>query len=192
MNQEQHINYELQKGGKLEEYKDIKILTSENKIAGELRPCLKVWIGKQKNPQMNYYYKSEEQRNQAIKRAKDFADSRQEYKQKRSAERKAFKPDVKVGDIYYTSWGYDQTNINFYQVVDVKGETTAVFREIAQDIVEGSDYSHGMACKVIAAKDEFLSDNTITRRIGQYGARINSVASARKWDGKPEYKSWYA
>ena len=25
--------------------------------------------------------------------------------------------DVKVGDIYYTSWGYDQTNIDFYEVV---------------------------------------------------------------------------
>lgn len=23
----------------------------------------------------------------------------------------------KVGDIFYTSWGYEQTNIEFYQVV---------------------------------------------------------------------------
>ena len=27
------------------------------------------------------------------------------------------KQEVKVGDIFYTSWGYDQTNVEFYKVV---------------------------------------------------------------------------
>tara|TARA_Y100000310_G_scaffold345581_1_gene466894 strand:- start:4669 stop:5247 length:579 start_codon:yes stop_codon:yes gene_type:complete len=192
MTQEDYIKYEMQKGGNLEEYKDIKILTSENKIAGELRPCLKVWVGKQKNPKMNYYFRSEERRNQAIKSAKDGADTRQEYKQKRKAERKAFKPDIKIGDIYYSSWGYEQTNIDFYQVIEIKGKATVVLKEIAQDTVEGSNYSHGMACEVIAVKDKFLNDKTITKRVSQYGISLTSYSSARKWDGKPQYKSWYA
>mgnify|MGYP002857244916 CR=1 FL=1 len=29
--------------------------------------------------------------------------------------------DIKVGDIFYTSWGYDQTNTEFYEVVNVRG-----------------------------------------------------------------------
>lgn len=30
----------------------------------------------------------------------------------------------KVGDLFYSSWGYDQTNIDFYQVVRVVSENT--------------------------------------------------------------------
>jgi len=32
----------------------------------------------------------------------------------------------KVGDILYDSWGYEQTNIDFYQVVDVKDKTIKI------------------------------------------------------------------
>lgn len=31
-------------------------------------------------------------------------------------------PMPKVGDLFYSSWGYDQTNIDFYQVTAVKGK----------------------------------------------------------------------
>lgn len=44
---------------------------------------------------------------------------------------------VHVGDIYYTSWGYDQTNVDFYQVVTLKGKHTAVLRPIAPDYLGG-------------------------------------------------------
>lgn len=44
---------------------------------------------------------------------------------------------VHVGDIYYTAWGYDQTNVDFYQVVALKGKRTAVIRQIANDYLDG-------------------------------------------------------
>lgn len=192
MKQTDYIKYEMSKGGNLEEYKDIKILTLDSKIGGELKPCLKVWIGKQSNPKMNYYYNHKEHRSQSILKAKEQADAREEYKEKRKAEKKAFTPELNIGDIYSSSWGYEQTNINFYQVIEIKGKATVVIKEIAQDIVKDSMYSHGMACEVMPVKDEFLNDRTLVKRVGQYGIRINSVASARKWKGTPEYKSWYA
>lgn len=37
---------------------------------------------------------------------------------------------VFIGDIYYTEWGYDQTNVDFYQVVQLKGKHTAVLRQL--------------------------------------------------------------
>ena len=37
---------------------------------------------------------------------------------------------VHIGDIFYSSWGYDQTNVDFFQVVDLKGKRTAVVQEI--------------------------------------------------------------
>lgn len=38
-----------------------------------------------------------------------------------------------IGDILYCSWGYEQTNIDFYQVVDKRGKTTLVLREVNAD-----------------------------------------------------------
>ncbi len=36
------------------------------------------------------------------------------------------KKPVKVGDIFYSSWGYDQTNIDFYKVAAVKNQTVTL------------------------------------------------------------------
>ena len=37
---------------------------------------------------------------------------------------------VKIGDIFYDSWGYDQTNIDFYQVVGLRGKSSVELRAI--------------------------------------------------------------
>lgn len=42
---------------------------------------------------------------------------------------------VHVGDIFYISWGYDQTNIDFFQVVKVSGKHTITLK--ALDVVAG-------------------------------------------------------
>lgn len=95
-----------------------------------------------------------------------------------------------VGDIFYSSWGYDQTNVSFYQVVEKRGKTTAVLREIKQNTVEGSTERHGMACDVVGVKDAFIGDE-IKKRHGKYGFKLSCSERLYKWDGKPCYKSWY-
>ena len=37
---------------------------------------------------------------------------------------------VKVGDIFHASWGYDQTNNDFFQVVSLCGESSVRVREV--------------------------------------------------------------
>ena len=51
-----------------------------------------------------------------------------EYQQRRETEETQNAEGVHLGDILYTSWGYDQTNITFYQVVKLKGKHTLVLR----------------------------------------------------------------
>jgi len=54
----------------------------------------------------------------------------QERKEKRKVDRS--RPhDVKVGDVFRCSWGYDQTNIDFYEVTKVLGAMVEV-REVGQ------------------------------------------------------------
>jgi hypothetical protein len=42
---------------------------------------------------------------------------------------------VKVGDMFYASWGYDQTNNNFFQVVALVGETSVRVREVNPKVI---------------------------------------------------------
>lgn len=66
---------------------------------------------------------------------------------------------VKVGDIFYSSWGYDQTNIDFFQVVELKGSQMVKVREIAQTTVRTET---AMSEYVKPVKDAFLSRATFT------------------------------
>lgn len=54
----------------------------------------------------------------------------------RKARRKAVPHDVKVGDIFRASWGYDQTNIDYFQCVGLVGTTMGTFRAIASQAQE--------------------------------------------------------
>lgn len=67
---------------------------------------------------------------------------------------------VHVGDIFYDIWGYDQTNVDFYQVVSLRAAHTAVIRRIGGRVVEES----GMSGKIVPDRDNFLDDETFTVR----------------------------
>ncbi|HAP9351160.1 TPA: hypothetical protein IWJ17_002698, partial [Enterococcus faecium] len=57
-----------------------------------------------------------------------------------------------VGDIFYSSWGYEQTNVTFWQIVKLT-EKTAWFQPIQKKTVE--HYS-SMSGKVVPMKDKFI------------------------------------
>jgi hypothetical protein len=111
----------------------------------------------------------------------------------------------KVGDIYTMSWGYDQTNVNCFQVVRVSKKGVFI-REISQSTVRGSE---GFMCrKVMPKKDDFIADSSwcdpkeegfkgnveTFRKISPDGRTFNFKGRyfAEIWDGQPMYNSWYA
>src|SRR3972149_4546227 len=57
---------------------------------------------------------------------------------------------VSIGDVFNTNWGWEQTNIDFFQVVKISptGKTCQVI-QIGSKTVQGSEISHGMADSVI-------------------------------------------
>jgi hypothetical protein len=44
--------------------------------------------------------------------------------------------DIKAGDIFYSSWGYDQTNVDYYIVTRVVGRCSVELQEIGTAKVE--------------------------------------------------------
>ena len=65
----------------------------------------------------------------------------QEYTARRAAEETPNADGVHVGDIFYSCWGYDQTNYDFCQVVALRGKHTAILRENACKAEMCSGYS---------------------------------------------------
>lgn len=119
--------------------------------------------------------------------------SYQDLKAQRKEARKAGHT-LKVGDILYSSWGYDQTNVNFYQVIGVVGVHTVQVREIASQCVS----NNGPTTHVVAVKDKFLEprgeyDKTgtvLTRRASSGNrVKVSDCQTAYPWDGKPQYET---
>lgn len=90
------------------------------------------YAGKADRPAFNYRFRSEASRQAHLDNFFACRKGHAERVAKRAAERKAFQHDVKVGDIFYTNWGYEQTNVEFFEVTEVRGKHVIV-RELAQD-----------------------------------------------------------
>lgn len=79
---------------------------------------------------------------------------KQAVKEKLADMKKNFQNPFKVGDLFYDSWGYDQTNIDFYQIVEV-GRASVKLSKIKQIYLE----SAGDMCEYVApAKDDFVGE----------------------------------
>jgi len=140
--------------------------------------------GRAKKPLWNYRFRNEGDRQRRIQETIEVRRKWIKAKAEERRKRKEYKHDYVVGDVLYSSWGYDQTNINFYEVVATKGKQVVV-REIGKKVVReerGADY--------VAAVPGRYTGPELRRRPSMGGSiKINTVQRASKWDGKPKYQT---
>lgn len=127
-------------------------------------------------------------------------DEKTKYKEDQKAKQQAGKDNIndiiKVGDILYDSWGYDQTNIDFYQVTKILGASVMI-RPIKSEIVDNNDGGHSMSAYVKPVKDDFTGDE-IMKKVKFTGdnnyylpSKYGSISKYTKGE-KGVYSSWYA
>lgn len=152
-----------------------------------------VFVGKAQKPSFHYRYTSQED---AFKSALGYVLKMQVVMDDRAvamAKRKEAKNvphTMKVGDILVSSWGYDQTNIDFYQVTALRGKQSVVLMEIASKVVSNAisvDY-------VMPVKDSFLTEGwrirdrkgkeLVKRVMEDRYVKISDYAYAYRWDGR--------
>lgn len=149
------------------------------------------FIGKQSKPAWYYGFTSREHMQRHIDKQIESVQKTEERKAQEREERK--KPHtLKVGDILVNSWGYDQTNVDFYKVKRLIGKTMVELIGIRSAHIKGTEYPHGMACEVTALPDEEYGEPFRKKASHRNHVTINSFSSAWPWDGKPQYRSWYA
>ena len=147
-----------------------------------------VFGGKRSKYDKYFGFKTKEARdNYVIKYFTDqenLALSKKKWAEDKKAQAEENQANYQVGDILVSSWGYDQTNIDYYQVI----ERTAKMATIQKICKEFLDSGYPSEDKVIPLKDAFVGKPK-KKKIGTYGITLSSYETASLWDGKPDYET---
>lgn len=152
--------------------------------------CKMSFRGKQSRPVYHYRYRSENDLINSVKKEIDEAISlhisRRGYAEKRKEEKNKEMDSIQVGTLLVYSWGYDQTNIDFYQVIEKKGKTFKMRRICGTRL---NEYTYcSMSANVIPNKDDFFGDEIITKHSLSMEFGCLSITE----EGIKHYSSWYA
>ena len=167
---------------------------------GSDRPCAAVFHGKAQKPDWTHGFRSEEQREEYITRWQESIAAHRSDRDRRKEERTSFGHGFQVGDILSGSWGYEQTNVDFWQVVEVRG-AHIIMRHLCSELVNGEEGF--MQGRTVPIPGSFLAQNgdewaTLRKRPqpngngGKGSVRITSYLYAHEWEGRPMFTSWYA
>lgn len=169
---------------RVENYKN-QILIFEYKTNGF--PCAAILQKREIKPSLHYQFRSEQDREDFIKNQKIYADNeirRDEIRQQQSIEEAK---KYCAGAIVYSSWGYDQTNIDFYIIVERVNNTVTL-----QQIGGIRKYSSDMSGKVSPDPTKTFGE-PFKKKINKYGdISLNSYSDCYLYDGIPKYFSTYA
>jgi hypothetical protein len=139
------------------------------------------YYGRQKKPGVSgYRYPSYEKALKIIKedlrgklerkarKAQQSADDRQKAVQLFSR--------IEAGDMFYTSGGYDQTNVYFYQVIAKSGTATVKVREVKGD----RTYDTDMSGDTIPIVNGFANERVLSCRLTERGLKVDHFEHAQE------------
>lgn len=111
---------------------------------------------------------------------------------------------LKVGDILVMSWGWEQTNLDYFQVVELVGKSSARVNAVCPKI-EKIEAVSGMSQNITLEMPEGLlpvdtrsmwiadSERGDLKRVAPDNTvKFDGHYYARKYDGGRLYESWYA
>jgi hypothetical protein len=152
----------------------------------------RMYVGRSKKPSWAYKFRNEEHMtnyiNQQIANVESHFAQKAIWKEERKAKTEELKNQIKVGSIFCYSWGWEQTNIDFYQVTEIKGNKLTI-REIGMRSV---DEVSSMADHVVPVPNHFVGQPESVR-LNSYGSINRSCGTANLTDTTSKhYRSWYA
>ena len=93
--------------------------------------------------------------------------------------------DWKEGDILVSTWGYNQTNVDFYRVEEVRGKQKVILSHLENKTVA----DHEITIEVVPCLESPVSDEKIVKMVltrdSRHYVKIRNFMTAVKWSGKP-------
>ena len=192
-----------------EEFNGIEI-TFESKPADDIRSTLKENGFRWHRAKGLWYAKQTAER---IALAESLAEGKTPEAPMTKKAEKANKFGVKVGDLFRTSWGYEQTNNDFFQVVELVGSMSVRVREVCPPVVNREAVSGMSEDITIRNTNEMLPATSSSvfikdqekgdlKRLKSFAAdgvsnpQFNLSSFADAWKVEADeitvYESWYA
>jgi hypothetical protein len=143
-----------------------------------------MYLGKSAKPWKYYGYPTEAKRDAGFTYYADDARSIAASKAKRKVDTKARIDKghgLQVGDIVRSSWGYDQTNVEHYQITKIIGKRTVEVRQIA----EHDEATGDMTGRCAPVPDDFVGE-PMRRQVDAYGeVNIRRASFGRAYKIEP-------
>ncbi len=136
------------------------------------KPAATIFVGKQAKPYSRFSYLSDAARERAVRLAFEGRRAALQRKADAAAERKAWKHDYKPGDLFCAVWGYDQTNVDWYECIEVRGSMLSV-RKIGQ----ARTYDMSDRGKCVPQPGSYIGDPFRVR------AQRNGIRVGHQWAG---------
>lgn len=179
-----------------------KVLQNEHVVIyyDDEKLLAKGFVGKSSTPVFHFRYQNIEHLHKSINERFESLTKIYNEKKERKNKQKIAQANLsaadhfKVGDILVNSWGCEQTNIEFYQVTEIKNKSIRV-HEIKKNYQE-TGFLCGESMPII---NDFIENakpfNLRLKVDSQGGVSICNPKSFyyfHKWDEQPEYESHYA
>ena len=179
------IDFFTQKSERVENYKN-QIIIFEYTANGF--PCASILHKREIKPSLNYKFKREAQRADFIGTQKNLADKEEERDIIRLKNGMENANKMNVCAILYSSWGYEQTNVDFYIIIARSGVCVTL-----QEIGCIREYDSRGDSGTCMPNKEIKIGEPFRKRINKYGnITLNSYSYASIYDGKPKCFSCYA
>ena len=172
-------------------------LTFEGKPAEEIREAMKAAGFRWHRMKKLWYAKQNPERMELAKKLSGGATPAQVCAVAVAASEPVSKFSLMVGDILTDSWGYEQTNVEFYMVTKI---VSACKVEIVELGHTQTDATSAMSGYVVPDRDrrigepivKMVSQDSYEKRTGGWHVKIDSCISLTAWGGEPEFQSsWY-
>lgn len=142
-------------------------------------------------------YRTPEQRSESARKAAATRKARQAAQAAADVASGIVNKTPAVGDFFEESWGYDQTNVDFYQVVKVSASgKSVVLRHVKNAQVDADRNITHVAPVADGFHDEWTTASrkgdlrkTLRWARGEPYVSMTSYSHAYLWDGKPAYQT---
>lgn len=136
--------------------------------------------GKRQKPDFHIRFGKKERAEQYVSDWLANLQKRVQEKAERREARKAAPNPLKVGDILRSMWGYEQTNIDYYEVTALIGKHTVEIREVSRQ----SEETQSMQGVCVPVPGAYIGEPMRKRADESGSVKINSFAWARKVEAK--------
>lgn len=156
---------------------------------GKTFPTLLAYKGNQRKPIVHEAHTDTAKADEALSRLIQSQTEREAF----MVSRRNTPHGLQVGDVLYASWGWEQTNVDFYEVTATPTERTAQVRKLKSEITESEKLSMaGTIVPLLGQFDEGAAPGVLRATgEGTLGKGKLAMSELSRWPGHPMRVSWY-